>query len=572
MELAIPIIALVGLIAVKSRKEKFKTMGRNPQYLPNVNVPPLNYPKISTTDNSVNSYPDSNAATDKYFTQTMYQNQLALPNNEKVVKEVKSLSGNYIDTKDFTHENMTPFYTKKMGSGIGVTQSESFLDNMSGSTKSIKKTEQAPLFKPQNDINWVNGMPNMDDFYLSRVNKSVMKNDERPFNSEMVAPGLNQGYETSGSGGYNSGMEAREKWMDKNVDEMRVETNPKISYTLDNLEGPSKSLVSNLGVQAPVNKNLPDSFYEITPERYFTTPTSKGPMMHSEEMMKDQHRIDTTKSYAGPPTAPIKKTGYINKNYEESTRVPLPSALPIPSAVGKGNMNGLNNQHQSHTNYLNNRANNQQQPLFLNLSQTVSSILSPITDIIRPNKRDEMSNNPRIYGNAKAGTNTYIANQTVAPTIKQTTLYTPNSFQGQMNGVGGYVTQNTPPVKEREGLTYTSYGNVGGSANNIGFKDYSADYKQTNNELKEPTTYSRTNHGSTQTFNSHINMNTAKLDDDRVNNRQWVPSAMPQMHAHKEMLGETYKPSDVSTNDDRLNANLLDAFKANPYTQSLQSF
>jgi hypothetical protein len=564
MELAIPIIALVGLIAIKTRKEKFKTMGKNPQYLPNVNEPVPNYPKLEK-DDSVNHYPDSHTATDKYFTQTMYQNQA------KDIKQIQSLSGNYIDKKDFTHENMTPFYTTKMGSSIGVNNS--FLDNMTGSTNSIKKGEQAPLFKPQNDINWVNGMPNMDEFYLSRVNKSVMKNDERPFTSEMVAPGLDKGFESSGSGGYNSGMEAREKWMDKNVDELRVDTNPKVSYKLDNLEGPSKSLVSNLGIQAPVNKNLPDSFYEITPERYFTTPTSKGPMMHSEEMMKEQNRIDTTKSYAGPPTAPIKQTGYINKNYEESSRIPLPTSAPIPSAVGKGNMNDLNNQQQSHTNYLNNRANNQQQPLFLNLSQTVGSILSPITDIIRPNKRDEMSNNPRIYGNAKAGTNTYIANQTVAPTIKETTLYTPNSFQGQLNGVGGYVTQNTPPVKEREELTYTSYGNVGGMANNLGFKDYSADYRQTNNELKEPTTYSRTNHGSTQTFNPQININIAKLDDDRINNRQWVPSAMPQMYAHKEMLGETYKPPEMNTNiDDRLNANLLDAFKSNPYTQSLQSF
>ena len=330
MELAIPIIALVGLVAIKSRKEKFKTMENT--YLPNTNLQPLNYPKEE--NNSTTS-----AVTDKYFTRSMYQSQ-NLPNTEKV-NRVQSLTGNYIDAKDFTHENMTPFYTNKMGSNLGVIPNDT-LDSMAGSTKSIKKTEQAPLFKPQNDINWANGMPNMDEFYLSRVNKSVMKNDERPFTSEMVAPGLNKGYETSGSGGYNSGMEAREKWMDKNVDELRVETNPKVSYKLDNLEGPSKSLVSNLGLQAPVNKNLPDSFYEITPERYFTTPTSKGPMMHSEELLKDQHRIDTTKSYAGPPTAPIKQTGYVNKKYEESTRVPLPTSAPIPSAVGKGNLSGSN--------------------------------------------------------------------------------------------------------------------------------------------------------------------------------------------------------------------------------------
>ena len=570
MELAIPFVALIGLIAIKSRKEKFKNMGKPRNYLPNTDIPSINYPE-TILDNSVNEYPDSHAATDKYFAQSVYQNQNALPNN-KVVKQIQSLNGNYIDTKDFTHENMTPFYTSKMGTSIGVSQNESFIDNMVGSTKSIKKVEQAPLFKPQTNINWVNGMPNMDEFYLSRVNKSVMKNDER-LDSVMVGPGLNKGFESSGSGGYNSGMESREKWMDKNVDELRVETNPKISYTLNNLEGPSKSLVSNIGIQAPVNKNQPDSYFEMTPERYFTTPTSKGQMMHSEEMMKDQHRIETTKAYMGTPTAPIKQNGYVTKNYEESTRVPLPTSTPIPSAVGKGNMDGLNNVHKSHANYLNNRANNEQQPMFMNLSQTVGSILSPIMDIIKPNRRDEMSSNPRIYGNAKAGTSTYVANETIAPTIKETTIYTPNSFQGQLNGVGGYVTQNTPAVKEREELTYSSFGNVGGAANNLGLKDYSANYRQTNNELKEPTTYSRTNHGSTQTFNPQMNMNIAKIDNDRVNNRQWVPSAMPQMYAHKEMLGETYKPPEMASNiDDRLNSNLLDAFKANPYTQSLQSY
>lgn len=67
-------------------------------------------------------------------------------------------------------------------------------------------------------------------------------------------------------------------------------------------------------------------------------------------------------------------------------------------------------------------------------------------------------------------------------------------------------------------------------------------------------------------------MNTAKMDEDRVNNRQWVPSSMPATHAHKEMLGQTYKPQENGTNiNDRLNGDLLSAFKANPYTQSLQS-
>jgi hypothetical protein len=70
-----------------------------------------------------------------------------------------------------------------------------------------------------------------------------------------------------------------------------------------------------------------------------------------------------------------------------------------------------------------------------------------------------------------------------------------------------------------------------------------------------------------------MNVSIAKIEDDRLNNRQWVPSAMPQTFASKEMMGQTYKPPEVPVNvGDRLNPDLLSAFKSNPYTQSLESF
>ena len=39
-----------------------------------------------------------------------------------------------------------------------------------------------------------------------------------------------QGYGVKGSGGFNSGLEARDKWRDKTIDDLRVKTNPKVSY------------------------------------------------------------------------------------------------------------------------------------------------------------------------------------------------------------------------------------------------------------------------------------------------------------------------------------------------------
>lgn len=569
MELVIPIIALGGLFAIKRRKEGFAANKLNTE------IP--NYP-VEQKTNLLNDYVDPNTATDKYFNQTLYREQSALPNTGNTIQQVYSLTGNYMEANDFTHDNMVPFYRSKLSTTTGVKNNETLLDNMVGTYNNmIKKTEQSPLFKPENDVNWINGMPNMDDFYLSRTTAGMTMNNVKPFESVMVGPGLNKGYDNSGSGGYNSGMESRETWQDKNVDELRVATNPKMTYTLDNLEGPVKSLISNIGIQAPVNKNLPDSYYVMSPERYFTTPTeAKGQMMRTEEMMKEQNRTGTTTEYSGPPTAMVKQNGYVTKKYEKPKRQELATSdVRACSAIGKGGTEGFDSMHKSHTNYINNRSVNENTPVFLNVSRTIGSILAPITDILKPNKRDEMSKNPRIYGNGKYGVNSsYVANQQVAPTIKETTLYTPNSFQGHQNGVGGYVTQDMRTINnQRDNTTYTSFGNIGGAANNIGAKDYSADYRQTNNELKEATTYSRTNHGNTQTFNPHMNVNIAKQEQDRVNNRQWVPSAMPQTFATKEMMGNTYKPQDEMTNvDNRLDGNLLSAFKSNPYTQSLQSY
>lgn len=559
MELVIPLLALGGLFVIKRKRENFTGKISS--------VPEINYPTEIPSD-SINDYSNPNTRTDKYYDQS-FENPLP---NSIGKSQIYSLNGKYVDTNDFTHNNMVPFYGSKMGSSTGVKTNESILDNMAGSYNNmIKKTEQAPLFKPETSINWANGMPNMDDFYLSRTNPGMMMNNVKPFEPVMVAPGLNKGYDHSGSGGYNSGMESRESWMDKNVDELRVSTNPKTTYTLDNLEGPSKSLIGNVGIQAPVNKNLPDTYYDLGPERYFTTPSgSKGPMSHSIEMIKNQNREGTTTEYSGIPTSLVKQNGYVTKNYEQTKRQILPTSdITISNAVGRGGYEGINSMQKSHTNYINNRSMNENTPL-INISNTIGSILAPITDLLKPNKRDEMSKNPRMYGNGKYGVNSsYIANQNVAPTIKETTIYTPNSFQGQQNGVGGYVTQEIQ-LNQKQDTNYSSFGNIGGSANNLGAKDYSADYKQTNNELKEVTTYNRTNHGNTQIYQPNMNLNIAKQDND-LNNRQWIPSSMPQTFATKEMMGQTYKPLDNPTNN-RLDGDLLSAFKANPYTQSLQSY
>ena len=49
-------------------------------------------------------------------------------------------------------------------------------------------------------------------------------------------------------------MEARDKWLPKTVDELRVATNPKQEYDLNGLQGPAQSVIKNVGIRRKSRK------------------------------------------------------------------------------------------------------------------------------------------------------------------------------------------------------------------------------------------------------------------------------------------------------------------------------
>ena len=171
---------------------------------------------------------------------------------------------------------MVPFNGGKVkGYTYNADIAESQLDNMIGSgSTNIKKIEQAPLFKPEDNISWAYGTPNNSDFYQSRQNPVNRNNNVKPFETVMVGPGLNKGYGVSGSGGYNSGMESRDKWLPPTVDELRVETNPKLEYELVNHEGPANSYIKTAATTSTmgrVEKQRPDTYFINSQDRWLTT-------------------------------------------------------------------------------------------------------------------------------------------------------------------------------------------------------------------------------------------------------------------------------------------------------------
>jgi hypothetical protein len=599
MEVALPLIALGGMYVISNqksntscndktqnfkKKENFTNMGARPNYLPNTNIPPQNFPvsNINQLVETVSEYPNPNVATDKYFNQNVYQNRVK--SNEPVsndIQQIYSLTGNYLESSQFKHNNMVPFNGGKVkGNTYHPNTSESILDNMIGSgSQVIKKIEQAPLFKPQENMNWTYGTPNQSDFFQSRQMPSGINNNVKPFDTVMVGPGLNQGYGIDGSGGYNSGMEARDKWLPKTVDELRVSTNPKLEYELINHEGPAQSTIKNLGIQGRVEKQRPDRFFINTQDRWFTTTgATKGETLRAIQETGIIRRNDILTDYTGPAGPADLKAGYAPENFESSKRTTLPAFdVTHSSAVGKGPSSDGDNYIKSFTNYSNHRTTvNQPDTIRSGFTRAVGAVVAPLMDILRPSRKEENIQNARIYGEASpAVPNSYVINMSDATptTIKETTLYSPNfNINNQNDGI--YVNNYTSPDLTQRDTTSSDYiGSAGGAASQYGDMSYDAAYRQHNNDIKSATIDNRPNQGGTQMFNQQMNLSINRQDGNRFDGRMGIPGSIITAPPSVTNYGNIRSPQQYnqSIGCERIQPDILNAFKNNPYTFSLSS-
>lgn len=547
--------------------------------LPNTDIPAQNYPTLNKTDlnNNAYYYQNPNEASDKYFNQSVYENRV---NNGLSVgsdiQNIYSLTGNYLKSDEFKHNNMVPFYGAKIKDSVyDVNLAETILDNKIGTgSQMIRKVEQAPLFKPEDNVNWAYGMPNNSDFYQSRVNPGMKINNVKPFDSEYVAPGLGQGYTTQGSGGFNSGMEARNSWLPKTVDELRVETNPRVEYELTDHEGPANAYVKNLGKIGRVEKNLPDTFFINTQDRWLTTTgAEKGETLRPIQEMGIVKRADCETEYVGPGID-AKKTSYVPSNFEASKRQPTETCdLGVASALGRGPISDAENNQKSYKNYNNNRSSVRQVDSFRSgFSGAIGAVIAPLMDVLKPSRKDELVNNIRIYGDGGSIVpSNYVINKNdkTATTIKETTLYAPRFNINNQRDSSTYVNTHVPlDLTQRDTTSSSTLGFVGGMSTQQGAMVYDSTYAQTNNDIKSQTIYNRANQGGTQMFNQQMNVTTTRDDANRYDNRLFTPSSIIPLPASKDQIGKLNTPQTYNENIgcERISPDLLDAFRQNPYT------
>lgn len=589
MELAIPFIALSGLYIINRQQEKREGLKRKittenflNQSLPNVSPIAPNYPKLNTSnsnnpplENNLNYYDTPNPATDLYLNQSLYEKKENMGINVGMaIKDVYSLSGDYMKSNEFKHNNMVPFYGAKIKGQMYNEATESQLDNMVGAgSQIIRKVEQAPLFEPKSDMQYPYGTPDMTEFFASRQVPSNVNNNVKPFESIHVGPGLNQGFESQGSGGFNSGMEQRDMWIPKTVDELRVDTNPKMTYILDGLGGPAESVVKNVGIEGFVEKYKPDTFYVNSQDRLFTT-TGIG---HAGQLLPVQAVYQNNRSnptpYEGIPISNTKSSYHIGE-YETARRPELErTGMNIPSLQGMGPLHELDHLNTMKIEHNNRSRCNQPVRVGNSFSSSIRAAIVPFMDVLKPTKKENVSG-VTVYGNTNSMTSgTYTINPYDVPktTNKETVLFSSTGFVGNqrsdaVNSLTEFqIIQNQRDTASQNG----GFGPMGGGGTRIGSQVYDSTYNQTNNDKKDYVdNYKST--GNLPLFTGAVNVSQSK--DGRSTEYVGAPGSVIPMSASTQTIGNL-KPilphgsSDIEVQ--RINPDILKAFRENPYTFSL---
>ena len=588
MELAVPLVALGGLYVASNqekKKEGYENMGKkfNDSPVP----PPVNYPKLApVSQTNPNKYRDPNTVTDRYFNPKVYQEFANGPDqfgNMSKTNDFKSLTGETVQKSNFKHNNMAPFFGGRIrGSTQNPNISETVLDNMAGTgSQQIKKQEQAPLFAPQKDIRYANGAPNMSDFYQSRVMPGSKMSNVKLWDEQKVAPGLDAGYTTQGQLGFNSGMAARDKWVDRNVDQLRVATNPKQTFGLANHEGPAYNFIkapATQETQGKVEKYLPDTYFINTPDRWLTTTgLEKGQTSRAIQVERAVNRATTSMEYFGADSNPDGTKMYTPGEFEQPKRPQL-EANPISNcnAVGNGSARVTDYGADGYKNVANNRSTTNTS--YFGVNGFLRAAVAPLMDVLRPSRKENVIGNINPTGNVQqhvSGLPVYNPADRTPTTIRETTEgkldMTHLNVEGQKDGA--YTVSVQQPVEQERDTTNCQYYGDGGM--NSGVALYNAAYNQRNNVNK--TYVNRPNQGGMSLLNAEENIHIDKKDCDRNNNRMWVRNgnsgingAIPSMETYGKINVPQYY--DNCINCDRIQPDILNAFKDNPYTQSLSSY
>ena len=564
-QIAIPLVIVGALYLMSNEKEEKEgfegTDVKEPDMLLRDKTTDYrnNYDKSKYAMNNEGTYSQYQ---DKYFLKTATHTD-PLFNNESEAKFI-SMNGESLSNKEVSHNNMTVFYgSKSYGNLPDSDYNNSTLDNYSGlGALSIEKKEISPMFKPQTNVQNVYGNQNQSDFIQSRVNESWRKANTTPWQ---------QVRDNKGEVGFNWAMADRDKSMPKNVDEMRVTNNPKANYGLD-YKAPAydpKAISLEMNPQDRLGKFVkkgPDTYHVNSSIEMMGTPGGQDkPRIAPDQMLTDEQRDTTNVEYYG--VRGVDDIGYTSKGEAGHVRrQQLRSDTVLNVANSTFNpINGENYGKGGYKSYANNRENDTD---YFGAIQGafIANVVNPLVKTLKhTKKKDTDAPMTNLKGSAKS----IVFNPKEHTPVTNREMNTEKigfnhlSFERQQ-GTGYQVANPYLPATQRPSTSAEVYGQMNGTDK---FRSYGAEYNQRN--IQKPYE-NRIPNGNAKEFQRDRNFKTVDREKSQTYQNSTVRPGVPQV----QFMGEQTKHVTAYENiqESYNNADLLKAFKSNPYTQSLGSF
>jgi len=329
--------------------------------------------------------------------------------------------------ENFNHNNMVPFFGGSIRQSIDANANSAILENFNG-TNNFKQEKKAiePLFKPTKDVSFVNGTPNSTALYQDRYVPSMYRTNEVPTEPIHVGPGLNQGYSSNPTGGFQQ-FDAQEYALPRTVDQLRTLNNPKIAYE-SRVSGAPKAIVTNRGLQGQVEKHLPDKYYEQTKDMYLkTTGANLKPQLHGLYEDKETSRQNSVsyEGVAGPAstyTTSLRPSIRDSRNLNYTTDGMRNASLQV-----FGESDKFDHGAASFTAKYTERQTTEDKSIINNITTAVKSIIAPLLDIFRTTRKENIIGHPNKVGymgvQAPSKIRVHDTNDVARTTLKETKIH-----------------------------------------------------------------------------------------------------------------------------------------------------
>ena len=474
-----------------------------------------------------------------------YGNVTTDEQGRRVLKDAtySELMGQDIATADFVHNNMVPYFGGRVKQNMDFDKNTGILDTFIGAgTLQIKKQEVEAMFDSSR-APYGNpfGMESSSDFVQSRINAPRSRAGEKPFEPTRVGPAVNEGYGTTGKGGFQQ-YEVNQYMMGamKKTDDLRTADNPKLTYAQPVV--PGQHFIGGAAENAgEVRKYRPDTFYidEKGERLLVTTGDQLKGATRPVQVMKYTARPETSVENFGVGAAQDAGQSYVTGSYH----------IPMTQQYGGA---GFRNADMT-TYYTNNvdapesdygRSSIEIRPNERNLTgeRTMGLNLVPadsgtvpvhFTDDARPTRREEMSGNIRqtgtpvgFAGGAPAIT-VWDPNDVARTTVKEGTVDW--NYMGIAAAADGptklkvYDPEDIAKPTQKSQISAKS--DYFGTPNSINkdFTSHDSAYNMRLNPNKQQIAIGRTplhgNGGALAIFDGKIKQTTRRLDADNVNDR-----------------------------------------------------